>query len=384
MKKKIKIETLTDVHIGSGNELAEGIDFIKGEENINGEDYNCFGIIDIDKLSHLIGEERFKDWMLSIRDPNKHKSFIKKINGKNQLSNISKRVVLDYTNESRGRTIKEQLHDGRGIPYIPGSSIKGAIRSAILSVLIASLKLENRVMGFMRDSRIKLKCEEIEKRLFGDRSGALSSDFFRYLQVGDAFFGDNYEQVINIVYLNESRNQGAFLFTQRNQFIETIPPVDESTFSLKLNVPLYKKNRENLVHKEFFDKLLTPNGQLNVEALFKMLQDHIKPLLQQEIDYWSEREDEDAILDYIDAISDIKKEAEKCQPNECILRIGHGIGWNFITGGWARKLPIFKNEIVRSARPRNDRYREFDFPKTRKVDVDINLLGFVKLTYSNA
>lgn len=65
---------------------------------------------------------------------------------------------------------------------------------------------------------------------------------------------------------------------------------------------------------------------------------------------------------------------------ECVLRIGHGSGWRFITGAWSEKLNSFNPVVISAARPNNFRYNEYNFPKTRRVDEECELLGFVKLT----
>ena len=69
-------------------------------------------------------------------------------------------------------------------------------------------------------------------------------------------------------------------------------------------------------------------------------------------------------------------EAEK----ECVLRIGHGSGWRFITGAWTENLDYFYSVVVPVSRPKNFKYEQFDFPKTRRVDDECELLGFVKLS----
>ena len=43
-------------------------------------------------------------------------------------------------------------------------------------------------------------------------------------------------------------------------------------------------------------------------------------------------------------------------------------------------LTLFENIVVPVSRPNNQNYREYDFPKTRRVDDDCELLGFVKLS----
>ena len=57
----------------------------------------------------------------------------------------------------------------------------------------------------------------------------------------------------------------------------------------------------------------------------------------------------------------------------------HGSGWRFITGAWCEGLDNF-DEVIAVSRPNNGRYQEYDFPKSRRIDEDSDILGFVKLS----
>ena len=55
-----------------------------------------------------------------------------------------------------------------------------------------------------------------------------------------------------------------------------------------------------------------------------------------------------------------------------------------MTGGWAKNEKFIDeqlyDQIVFQTRPGNSRYREYFFPKTRRMDEEGELLGFVKLS----
>ena len=157
---------------------------------------------------------------------------------------------------------------------------------------------------------------------------------------------------------------------------EAISPEDEAVFQLKLNVNGYN-----------FSKLKVhalPNCMASEELLFKTINAHTLKLLEGEIDYWKERESDDdseKISLYLEKISNIVSVARECQEGkECVLRVGHGSGWRFITGAWAENLDNFSSLVVPLSRPKNANYEQFNFPKTRRVDDECELLGFVKLS----
>ena len=99
-----------------------------------------------------------------------------------------------------------------------------------------------------------------------------------------------------------------------------------------------------------------------------------------EIDYWNNVEQMGAD-NYISGLEEIRDEIDLDNKESCVLRIGHGSGWRFITGAWTEKLGNFTELVVPCSRPNNDKkYSEYDFPKSRRIDEDSDVFGFVKLT----
>jgi CRISPR/Cas system CSM-associated protein Csm5 (group 7 of RAMP superfamily) len=163
------------------------------------------------------------------------------------------------------------------------------------------------------------------------------------------------------------------------QLIEALCPEDETEFEMKLNIEGYNKSREGC---STIGRL--PNIMSSYGSLFEAINTHTIRLLDFELKYWeerSDRDDSDKVECYLEKIESIKNKAENCSKGkECVLRIGHGSGWNFITGGWARDLDNFESLVVPMSRPNNQKYNEYNFPKTRRVDDSCELLGFVKLS----
>lgn len=122
-----------------------------------------------------------------------------------------------------------------------------------------------------------------------------------------------------------------------------------------------------------------------MEALFSAINTHTANLLKSEIEYWEERADDDEsdkVEIYISKCKDMLEKTDQCgqSSKKCVLRIGHGSGWRFITGAWSERCSNFQSDIINAARPKNFRYTEYDFPKTRHVSEGCDLLGFVRLT----
>lgn len=378
---RVKIQTLTAVHIGSGESLQYGTDFVQGRCD---EDY-VLSIIDPRKVMGLIGESNLQWWVTSIERKEPTSEVVKRFSPNAHVSDYSKRLITEWSAAKPTDTLKEQIHDGQGRPYIPGSSLKGAIRTAVLASLIDSIQdKESKIDKTKRDrqgnpvidksGRVKYKADakQIESELFGSDP---NNDVFRFLQVGDAYFGELREVAVRMVNINE-REKRSFWDESKPQLIEAISPEDETVFQLKLNINGYNFSKSK-VHA-------LPNCMTSEESLFKTINAQTLKLLKGEIDYWKEREkddDSEKVSLYLEKISDIVSVAKECQEGkECVLRVGHGSGWRFITGAWAENLDNFSSLVVPLSRPKNANYEQFDFPKTRRVDDECELLGFVKLS----
>lgn len=382
---RIKIETLTSVHIGSGETLQYGTDFVSG---LDAEGYGLFGIVDPKKILNLIGEEHIGNWVAAIERQESTKNIIKQFAPHAKLEDYSKRILLDYCDAQakNGDTLKEFIHDGMGKPYIPGSSIKGAIRTAILATLASDVQgVDQKIDASKRDNRtgqIKkgANAKKVESALFGADP---NSDVFRFLQVGDAVFEPNCEEAHRMVNINERVRQ-SFWDKSKPQMIETVGSCHESEFQLKIASGYYdfakKKWPQNA--KNSIGNL--PDEMCTLQKLFETINENTKYLIESEIKYWEERNSDDdsgKVGDYVDKMNGILAIVEQCKcGSECVLRIGHGSGWRFITGAWTEGLENFYSLVVPVSRPSNQNYTQYDFPKTRRVDDQCELLGFVKLT----
>lgn len=378
---KVKIETLSAVHIGSGNMLQNNTDFVV---DIDGEDSYIY-LTDENKILELIGVEHIDNWLISIENRSSTKELIKRFAPNSKPKDYSNRIITCFANNIKASdTLKETIHNGQGLPYIPGSSIKGAIRTAILATLadnvsnkeekIIQKRMNNGVLVPKTDrfGNTLLFADNVEKELFGKNP---NSDIFRFIRVGDAYFEKNSTIATRMVNLNITQNKELF-DTSKPQLIEAIGTEETSFFQLHIAKDYYEwtKNKFSALGK-------MPNDFHDISSLFNLINIHTQHLLEEEIEYWKEIDKTGAEI-YIETMEELLKESVSCKKGKsCILRIGHGSGWRFITGAWAESLDNFTPDVTNAARPKNFQYTEYDFPKTRRIDEDDYLLGFVKLTF---
>ena len=397
---KVKLTTITPIHVGSGNVLHYNVDYAMQEL----EDGLFVGIIDPAKVYQIVGQERLDQWVSIIDQGKDIKEFV---------GNCSKESITieDYCRRrlwcpqgmhpKQNDELREMIHDGFGHAYIPGSSIKGAIRTALLSYFINETKfdIDRNIKVEKKENEWKQKTEytaksNVEKKLFGPDP---NSDCMRFVQVGDALFDYDCENVLNMTNLN-IRERNSFLDESKHQYVEVVTEDEEShTFNInigtlisdnyidrfnqfvsKWNETHDEKQKKNAIHKLKID---------GISSLVPIINQHTLRLLRSEERLWSEYDSEDGVSQYISAIRHLRQQVKSCAENECILRIGHASGWRFTTGAWTEEV---KDDdiwygIVDAARPNNETYSDFPFPKSRRINYErgtgMILLGFVKLTF---
>ena len=118
---KLKIKTLTPIHIGTGKELTP-LEFFNNYR------------INYDKLFDLIAEEKkddFFNWIDQILDARFSVNDIQKKFGIKSNDIISNCGLYRF-NQSFQDKVREGIKDSSSKLFIPGSSIKGAIRTALM------------------------------------------------------------------------------------------------------------------------------------------------------------------------------------------------------------------------------------------------------------
>ena len=371
---KIKLETLTAVHVGSGEKLQYKTEFIS-----NGDDIY---VIDEYKILELIGTEHIREWLTSIGEDGNIVQLIKRFAPQAKPADYSTRILALYASVNDGDTLKECIHDGCGRPYIPGSSIKGAIRTAILAEEVETAQISE---NELKDKYNKYTAENIEKRLFGTDP---NRDLFRFLQIGDAFFEPGCEAALRMVmYLNITQRQDLVTTQDRKPQLAEVIWDGESEFRMNINHRGYNLARQGtIVNGSTYKVRELPVWLASEKALLQTCNKHTIRLLEREIEFWeSVSEELTGADDYIDKLKKMLDYAKDCVGKAaCVLRLGHAVGWDFITGGWSRRFKCFDggyNSIVDATRPGNARYSQYDFPKSRRLDADEgDMLGFVRLT----
>lgn len=254
---KIKIETLTAVHIGSGEVLTKDLDFFKAKDL---EGYDVLAVIDAKKLMQVIGTEHVNEWIIYIERQRPVSELVAKYAPQAVVDDYTR--TIDYGGNVENQ-LKEFIHDGMGRPYIPGSSIKGAIRTAVLAQILQD-KEQVQIDAYLQRNPKYNKNHVAEDELFGKEA---KENIFRFLHVGDAIFGGLMTSVRRMVNINERRTQD-YYDQSKPQLVEVLVDEDESTFDMKLDLPKYE-------HCKYYVGAL-PDGMSSLPELFRTINNYTK------------------------------------------------------------------------------------------------------------
>lgn len=386
MKNNIRITNLTQVHIGSGETLQKDTDFIVRR---NGE-YSDIYIIDPDRVgSKIIGTDQrvLSQWIASIEKGDTN-SFFDLFLKRAKPADYSKRRITNYAGDRRGMTLKEFIHDGTGKPYIPGSSLKGAIRTAIIAFLASKMPEteKERIVESLAKNNGRYQDEfgthrSAEDVMLGDTP---NESLMRFIRVGDAYYDKGVEMAVTQVFINQTKNSDNLIDKKRAQPVEVIGAEETSSFSLAIDKKKFDDvfaQRNDNKNKDLKGMKFLPTEISTITGLFKVINDHTRRLVESEFSYWRDLTQYQGAEKYIEEMENILNAVNACKDGECVMRVGQATGWRFITGAWTECLKNFKDKVVPNARPHNrQKYEDYDFPKTRRMDDESYLFGFVKLS----
>lgn len=358
----IGIEVLSPLHIGANQEKnwLRGIDFIqyKGE------------IFILDK------EKVFSD--LDDQSQDKYLSLISAAKLMELEQFISKQIdperyhktVYGYNGKLPSNEIKTLIRGGNGKPYIPGSSIKGAIASTVFNFLFDKYHQRLKRGDDLNDSLL----------------GSFSHSLFRYIRPYDATCDQT--ELCNVELFNLSDNAGRWESRYKKGFniltIENFSPKAKGNFRLSLADGLGRflmmKRGPRALPRYYDDIFLQGN---TIEFLFELINAYTREHIRREIEFFEEfpqEEDTDLIIENLEKWQEMTRQDKQT----CILRMAGGIGFHAITGDWRYQdhiEPVYHPDRRNLIRNEETGRKEPARYKSRKViRANAEVMGFVKLS----
>ncbi len=299
---KFKAEVISPTHIGSGDFLEKNFDYITRKIQSKTE----YLIIDENSIYENVSVEDLR----ATNDIETYKKIINDLFEEKKLRVINSfSIDNDY---SRIWTFTEEAN----IPFIPGSTIKGAFRTAILFHKL-NKKIENR-------ERIGRNIEEV----FSKEINRFKFQYLQALRVKDSYILKDYIKILPFhTYSLTKRNGEKGMYKKENKTKLAEAIVNQKRFELE--VQIYENERDYEDFKNIFDNL------------DKILKDYYLYEAKREKEFfenWGYKSFKNDIVNFYKNIIEDKE--------NIYIRIGFGTGWNDKTGGELIDNKIFWNNVL--------------------------------------
>jgi CRISPR-associated protein Csm5 len=337
-----KITLLSPVFIGSGFKLSRNIDFYSDSKGTF--------IIDQDSFIEQLDERQINE-LTNSRDlvefAERNKKSLKEFSRK--ISPLSISAI----------EINEFLKDSRGLPIIPGSSLKGALRTVIAQHIFKSDKM--RVEIHPRTKK-EWAFTEMNKRIFGSDP---KNDFMHGLLVGDAELKPaDLALLMTKVYSLKGQNLAIKLQNYNDPRSE-----------MKIYCEFLKEGSTSCIRfhlDKFFWREKTmaelgiPQSRKDVmRTIPKIANDYALKRLKQENEFYVGHgltQLAPFFKKTIELVPSLKEES-------FLLNLGWGTGWKFKTGDYIPENEIDKvrSDFKLGRMDRNTGALVKPFPKSRKI-----------------
>ena len=384
MKQKYKLETITPVHIGSG-ETINHIDgyYAKGRwYRIDLDKVLAHPNADINALTSDMSQRNFR-WTDYFSRHN--------MNGA-ELSTYS----LLCAQSPETTDIREAIKSIGIRPYIPGSSIKGAIRTALLSDLINSddnkqlmddsaAHLNREIeKGAPSRRRQEYPARKIEELAFGKDP---NHDLLRALQISDTEPLQSDALAIETAWtvtLNQNNEliQKVEGNTEYKNFVEVIQGHQSLTFTLKIDDLLFRDREKDRLN---FNNL----QEKTLREIADVCKFETKVLMQDEQNFFADYSFTE-IANLYDKFIILN---DSLIDGAFMLQIGWGTGYlsNTVTSSFTQGddapvdiMKLRKRYRLGASRSQREHYDEREFPKTRRIlyrgQNPVAPLGWVKIS----
>lgn len=353
----LHLTTLSPIHIGSGKSYSY-CEFVPAKLNEN--DIKIIKRVDLTNYYSSLSDDRKYTFLAGLTNSNfKLEQFDKKIK-----KDFVRYQCIDNSHDSF-ENVQEHIKTSDKL-YIPGSSIKGAIRTAIFYDLLTEDDMDN--IGRDIFSNPFLSDDLLKKHFSSGFGNDAQNNIFRFMQVADTTTTNlpKIEQVLIIMASNGQRkNKSYSIKSNIKSYLETIGANKKfkSRLTTTFDSNIYRKLKLE-------DKSEILNLNYLKDVLFKFSQD----LIYYEMDF-ADKYDIDYLSKFYENLN------KKNTVDAPLLKIGAGSG--LMATSIAMKLKEYNPlSFERVRKSFNRRNYEFEFPKSRKVTKQGKPFGWVKLEFN--
>ena len=361
----VRLTTLTPIHVGSGRIFLQNVDCLDFPQE------KAWGIIDEHKILRIIGSENIDKWISKIENEQSIIDLIQSRKKDLKAADISLRVLKKGNNSNHPpitQELREQLHTHNHIPLLPGSSIKGGMRTAVFKKRLLA-DIFSGTLQISRNIDTNRKGEFVDKEIGKAILGKTPNDDpFRFIRISDFHFK------LTEAWIAGSFNYNRWEDKRLKQWIELIPANSESYGTLDVGGTRYGLLRDGKFRSESFKKIKEIESY---EELFKTINAFSKEMIEAEIKWAESKENLDE--GYLNTLQEILEIAPLSSSKSCILRIGYGIGAKYMTGDWQETAMAPDLAQEWKLKQRDKKYENFEYPKTRRMLEGGLPLGFIRL-----
>lgn len=343
-KIQCKIMPLTNIHIGSGVELASYEYVIK-----NGVFYR----IDLGEIFYNFPENvRLK--LTELMEENniiKIRKYIKDNYKEEYGYSYSCKVAEDVNeiyeekiggaknfNDENSLTVSEFIGNYQG-KYIPGSSIKGSIRSAYIGdnfngsyEVMRNKKIST--APFIIPKEKEYLAKKIEAEILGLEELEPKFDPFKNLQITDSEISKDMLKIVKLERVNLKKDKinmpmgnhevmNGYLLTGNEKSLNFKINISELSFDEESEIKfknLSKNKKGDIVLKEFKELYLD-------SILFPALKEKSNKILEEDLKFFKEANN----LVGVKSCEEIKNYSSQLKENEVLIKFGKGAGFNSTT-----------------------------------------------------
>lgn len=363
-----KLTVLTPIHIYSG-ETYRPINYMINKSNMV-DIFDEMDVIKSIKNNQMLNDELLRNMSLTNKRTEYHKNldyFIDKGIVDKSILNERKVEANNRVKNLKAQEINKTMRNIQGT-FIPGSTIKGIIRTAIIYDYLLSKGIDfvKEALLSIRNTRFNINIDDYI--IFGNgQSGRIekeiSKDPFRFISVKDINMINNKVEI----YEESIFNIDGFI---PGNVIETIKEGDSSeefAFEIRTNFNISRRFNQEILKYFTSDEIL------------RVLYQYSNDIIEDEIEYFKINKNDDLnSKEIIEKLQEIKNKNSLSAP---VLRIGKSTGYKSHTVALAIKK-MDKEYYLKSAKSiaKPFKYnRNFEYPKTRKIIngyVSPKLLGF--------
>jgi len=348
------IEAITPIHIGNGEKLQQDIDFLYERNAIHVfhrqrlfNEIQKMGMSGISEFSNAIEDGTLADWIR-----------------KRELLNKIKAYSAPCRNNRSPISITVQLRDGFGRPLVPGSSLKGSMRTAIILKLAREdnnkIFLNREIDSYSKENGKppKFPDQRLCRRLLGETP---NENFMRCLTAGDVTFepSDIRLQMVSMDRMVSTEKMGA----KFSIFVESVQAGAKGSGQLSFDLYLKEADR----NKKCFDFKMS----MELSVLLKAIRQRTKQTIDQEIEFLKKLNG-DHCRELVTFYQELSERQKTLSDNQTLLQLGWGSGWRSMTGPLLTQEDLNQNNLaLRKTLRLADKHWKFPFPKSRKIASDV-------------